>query len=511
MIRFSKLIFACYLLSTAYYLLLFAYPPGWSDDILLTPEDMKERMYPDIDVDSFNNVWVAWDSGTWACGTAEALYSKRDSLGSCLIPETDVSNNPTYSLNPVIAVDGSNNIQFVWYDQTPQGLGLWHAKLANDGSVIIPPHLAVNGNNALFPLDKIALNKYQEINVIWDEGVGYYNYINYTKLDSLGNPIIPKIRVSPESVVAFWPGIGVDSFANNHLGYRTNRTSTDSLAYTKLDKDGNALIDYKILDAGLSPTIIADRSQNIHIVYPHEQTPYGPWVINYLKLDQQGNIIIFPKALSPTQHESMSPHMAMDSLQYLHVVWQFDNRVDTNGIMYAKLDTMGNFVIPPMPVVYPPYSPGGGLARIAVDRNNRLHLVWVDGRIDPPNTADIFYKRGENEQTVKELARLRAQQEFQISVYPNPFTREIKITFSHFQKTEKAKIEIFDILGRRVKEFSHLTIQPLRRQNYGVLATFNQVVWYGNDDLGRRLPAGVYVIYFRTNNFVLTKKVIKID
>ncbi|MEO0185401.1 MAG: T9SS type A sorting domain-containing protein [candidate division WOR-3 bacterium] len=437
---------------------------------------MKSRIDPDVDVDSFNNVWVVWDSATWATGTGEVLYSKRDSLGGCLIRETDISNNISYSVGPKIAVDASNNIQFIWEDETPQGLGLWHAKLANDGSVIISPHIAVSGNNDLSPIGGIALNRYQEVNISWNE-IAANIQITYTKLDSLGDAIIPKMHISPDSVFAYWSGIGVDSFANVHIGYRTNRTSTDSLAYTKLDKDGNILIEYKVLDSGLLPSIIVDKSQNIHIVYPHHGTTN--WVINYLKLDQQGNIIVWPKTLSPTHHYSMNPHIAMDSLQYLHVVWNFNNWVDTMGIMYTKLDTLGNFVIPPMPVVYWPIAIYPALPRIAVDRNNRLHLVWMDQRLDSAATEDIFYKRGENEQTVRELERLKAQQKPQICAFPNPFTTQTKISFSLSQETEKGKIEIFDILGRRVREFF-------------INNRSGTIQWDGVDDSGAILPSGVY-------------------
>ncbi|MCK4252177.1 hypothetical protein KAX97_12065, partial [candidate division WOR-3 bacterium] len=191
---FSHLKFAILNLQST---MLYAYPPGWSDDILLTPEDTKSRIKPDIDVDTYNNVWAAWDTATWVQGTAEVLYSKRDSLGACLIPETAVSNNPSFSTNVKVAVDGSNNVQFIWRDETPQGIGVWHAKLANDGSEIVPSHLAVSGaGGGGSNRPEMVLNKYNEINIIWDESPSGYNQMNYTKLDSLGNPIIPKIKVS---------------------------------------------------------------------------------------------------------------------------------------------------------------------------------------------------------------------------------------------------------------------------------------------------------------------------
>ncbi|GAI80036.1 unnamed protein product, partial [marine sediment metagenome] len=265
----------------------------------------------------------------WVNNTAEVLYSKRDSLGDSLIPETNVSNNVLYSHLQRVAVDASNNVQFIWREISPQGLGIGHAKLANDGSEIVPSHLAVSGagggSSSLLP--EMVLNKYNEINIIWDESPSGYNQMNYTKLDTLGNPIIPKIKVSLDTFYAYWPGIGIDSMANSHLGYRTDDTvSAYRLTYTKLDRDGNVLIDNKFFGFGYLPTMIADQSQNIHMVYADHT---GPGIsIEYLKLDQEANILVGPKILS-IYEDNARPHMAMDSLQYLHVVWAFDNFADT--------------------------------------------------------------------------------------------------------------------------------------------------------------------------------------
>jgi hypothetical protein len=181
--------------------------------------------------------------------------------------------------------------------------------------------------------------------------------------------------------------------------------------------------------------MIADQSQNIHMVYGDHT---GPGIsIEYLKLDQDANILVGPITLSIYENNAR-PHMAMDSLQYLHVVWDTES-AGAFPIMYTKLDTLGNFVIPPMQVVYPPYTPGGGMARIAVDRSNKLHLVWVDGRLNPGVSTDIFYKRGENENTVEETAQLKTASLPNISVFPNPFSKLIKISFENVQSEHRVK------------------------------------------------------------------------
>jgi hypothetical protein len=470
------------------------YPAGWSDDILLTPEDSIVRSDPDVTVDLFHDVWAVWDSAMWVNGTGEALFSKRDSLGACLIPETSVSNNASYSLGPLVAVDASNNLQFVWVNDTPLGWGLWHARLANDGSIIIPSHLAVGGNNGGYPI-RMVMNRYNEVNVAWNDNVSGYDQISYTKLDSSGNPIIARMRVSPVNFYSYWPGIGVDSMANIHMAYRVDDTVTsDHLLYTKLDRYGNVLVNNKPLDRGASPAIVADKSQNIHIVYSHP-VPYVGWDIDYLKLDQNANILVGPKVLSSFEHNA-EPRIAIDSLQYLHVVWC--GELDLGYIIYTKLDTLGNFVIPPMSVVYSPYSIYPYMPRIAVDLNNRLHLVWMDQRLDPGVTADIFYKRGENETKIEEQLIQGTRKTSWVSTIPNPFTRQLKIDWHSLTDSEIKEVDIYDIMGKEVKNFR---IEPNNKS----------LIWSGDDNTGQHLPGGVYFIAIFSNGERNITKVVKLE
>ncbi len=58
-------------------------------------------------------------------------------------------------------------------------------------------------------------------------------------------------------------------------------------------------------------------------------------------------------------------------------------------------------------------------------------------------------------------------------------------------------LQIYDVTGRLVKQFNHLT-------NY----QFNYVLWYGDDDSGRKLPAGVYFVRLENEGFKQVEKVI---
>jgi hypothetical protein len=460
---------------------LHSYPEGWSDDVLLTPETPGYRLDPDVSVDSYNNVWVVWDSNFW--GSGYVYYSKRDSLGNCIIPETMLPDPAhTSGGHPKVVVDNSYNVHIQWTEPSPTGKGIGYAKLDNSGAIIVNPHLAMPGHGGGSSCNRheIAIDKHKNINVVWDESPLETNQISYTKLDSLGDTIISKVRVSPVGLYSIWPGIGVDSFGNVHMAYRTDTAGTsDRLTYSKLDSNGNVLIPHRILGFGGIPVIIADRSQNMHMIYAD---PTGPGIsIKYLKLDQQGNFLVSPQTISIHQDNSY-PHMAIDSLQYLHAVW--DTEIGTIfPIMYAKLDTLGNFIIPPMQVVYPPHTVrGGGAPRISVDSSNRLHLVWVDDRLYPFVSTDIYYKRGENETGVMETGGMDTEEELRFSISPNPFSKKTRISFAFAQNARSLKFEIFDITGRVVKEFN-----PAESEG--------SICWDGTNNAGDRLSAGVYFIH----------------
>ncbi len=96
----------------------------------------------------------------------------------------------------------------------------------------------------------------------------------------------------------------------------------------------------------------------------------------------------------------------------------------------------------------------------------------------------------------------------QLKVYPNPFRNHLVMKFqipsTKFQTNPKSqipntKLKIYDATGRLVKQFNHLT-------NY----QFNYVLWYGDDDLGRKLPAGVYFVRLDCPEKVLIQKVVKL-
>jgi len=124
---------------------------------------------------------------------------------------------------------------------------------------------------------------------------------------------------------------------------------------------------------------------------------------------------------------------------------------------------------------------------------------WPKFRYDPYNSGwyKSHYWAG-----VKENIPRKNQSGLYFGISPNPFRNHLMIKFQIPEQRVGSSqypvvsIKIYDVSGRIVKQFNHLT-------NYQ-----SSVIWFGDDDSGRRLPSGVYFVHLESNGFKKTEKAI---
>jgi len=129
------------------------------------------------------------------------------------------------------------------------------------------------------------------------------------------------------------------------------------------------------------------------------------------------------------------------------------------------------------------------------------------GRYDSISSPPFYIKR---EQGIIEQTSLVLIPELEIS--PNPFRTIVTIKFqipnrhetwrtkNQINSKSQTTLNIYDITGRLVKYRSLTT-------PYSLLST---VVWDGTDDSGCQMPAGVYFVQLKNQNFCLIKKIVKL-
>jgi hypothetical protein len=83
------------------------------------------------------------------------------------------------------------------------------------------------------------------------------------------------------------------------------------------------------------------------------------------------------------------------------------------------------------------------------------------------------------------------------TLYPNPFSRRIQI---HYQLTQQSRIglQVYDAMGRLVRDLAD-----------GIYnAGYYAIHWNGCDDVGRRVPAGVYFVQFEAAGYKKVEKAV---
>ena len=85
--------------------------------------------------------------------------------------------------------------------------------------------------------------------------------------------------------------------------------------------------------------------------------------------------------------------------------------------------------------------------------------------------------------------------ELSISTSPNPFNAVLRIDID-VPDGEKGDLEIFDVLGRRVHEFSALS--------------GSRTIFWSGDATGMELPSGIYFVRISTETKAITKRAVLI-
>jgi hypothetical protein len=122
-------------------------------------------------------------------------------------------------------------------------------------------------------------------------------------------------------------------------------------------------------------------------------------------------------------------------------------------------------------------------------KSNQTNRVWVYAGNPDLTEADP-------DVSVESVEVPFADVEFK--AYPNPFNPSTTIKFNgkNFEQNEPIKIEIFNIKGQRVKQF---TMQNVKGK-------MNEVIWNGTDEFKQPVSSGMYLYQIKNNSGILGAK-----
>lgn len=232
------------------------------------------------------------------------------------------------------------------------------------------------------------------IHIAWtDERNGNWE-IYYTKLDNDGNTLVEDTRLTSEINESLYPSLALDYLGNVHIAWNDFRDGNWEVYYTQLNNNGNTIVDDKRLTYTIKatwypmPSIAVDGLNNVHI-------SWHSWGVEncelyYMKLDKNGNVLVSDKRLTNAIDDSRSSDLGIDKLGNVHITWE-DRRNGYWEIYYTKLDNGGNTIINDKRLTF-----DNSIVRnpsLGVDGGGNVHIAWSDFREGNPR---IYYTKLDN-------------------------------------------------------------------------------------------------------------------
>jgi hypothetical protein len=336
---------------------------------------------PAVAVNSNNHIHVVWQDDT--PGNDETLY-KRSTNGGTTWTTKRLTWTSEHSWWPAIAIGPNDHIQVVYQDYTPGNFEIYHKKSTNGGATWTTKRITWTSSDSFIPY--VAVDSNNHIHVVWQDWDPGNAEILYKKSTNGGATWTTK-RLTWTSGTSTAPEIAVDSSQHFHVVWQDETPGNEEIYYKK-STDGGATWSTKRLtqNSGYSrdPSIAIDSNDYIHLVW-WDSTP-GSFEAFYKK-STNGGATWTTKRLTWNSTALWWPDIAVDSNNHLHVIyWE---RVINNYELYHKRSTNGGTTWATKRLTW--NSGNSWFSSVAISPNDHIHVVWRD---DTPGNNEIYYRKG---------------------------------------------------------------------------------------------------------------------
>lgn len=455
---------------------------------------------PSIASDGTNYLAVWQDDRN---GSDNDIYGGRISqAGNILDPVAiPVSSESNGQADPSVAFDGINYL-VVWDDgRSGSNVHIYGTRVSTSGSILDSSGIAISAapNNQWFPAVAFGDTNYL---VVWHDGRnGPFN--------------IYGARVTRSGVVLDSSGIAISTAPGDQL---LPAVAFDGINYLVVWRDDRPGLDHDIYGARVTPSgavldsagiaistaanfqtnpAVAFDGTNYLVVWSDERYSYSDDIFG-ARVSRSGMVLDTSGiAISTASNWQGIPKVAFDGSNYI-VVWE-DARSGSFDIYGAKLNALG-IVVDSFAVTLQPgdqHSPV--LARGSGNQVLIAYSGWADHiNNHPVNTFRIWGKfypllgiegEGKGERFWSGL-----------KIFPNPFSSHVYICCDFpngMDRQSKVGLSIYDALGRIVKRYNGSPSPP-----------FNQFVWNGKNDQGRKVPSGVYFVRVEAGGYQNVEKIV---
>jgi hypothetical protein len=280
---------------------------------------------PAIATDSSDNIHITWIDDT--VGNRELFY-KKSTNGGWSWSTKRLTWTSGFSTLPAIATDTSNNIHIVWQDDAPGNFEIYYKKSTNGGSSWSTKRLTWTSTWTSNPA--IATDSSDNIHIVFEDG-----YQVYYKKSTNGGWSWTTKKLTWSSGTSSNPEISVGSNSHIHVVYENDAPGNCEIYYKKSTNGGSSWTTKRLTwNSGISFThaISTDSSNNIHICSV-DNTP-GNLEIYHMRSTNGGSSWA-KKRLTWNSGGSVAPSITFDSSNNIYLFWA-DETPGNYEIFYRK-------------------------------------------------------------------------------------------------------------------------------------------------------------------------------
>ncbi len=407
------------------------------------------------------NYLVAWQDMRNSSLFSYDIYGARvDTSGVVIDTEgVAISSRKNYQSSPSIAFDGTNFF-VVWHDNRTGSYDIYAARVSESGTVL---------DTAGIPIS--TANFYQQYPSVTFDGEKYF----VVWQDNRDGPFdIHGARVSVSGEVLDVDGIVISTASH----YQTNPSvAFDGTNYLVVWQDNRCASDYDIYGARVSQSGAVIDSSGIPI--------------------------------STGRYDQREPSISFNGTNYI-VVWQAHRNDTTWDIYGAEVSPSGEII-----TSYPISERVGNqiepaLVRGDLDQVLITYAGWADSVYDQPVDTMRIWGKFYPFVGIIETEEKTVLDQWRLEIYPNPFRQMTDIGYvsallrkampriwGEEAKGNDTSLKIYDASGRLVRQFDNKTI-----------GLSDHIFWFGTDNAGHKLPAGIYFIHLEFGNCNEIEKVV---
>lgn len=426
-------------------------------------------------------------------GNYEIYYKQSCDAGVTWGPDTRLTNEPSGSYNPAIAVSGQD-IHVVWEDERDEDIEVYH-KCSTDGGATWGPDVHISTISGPQGVPSVAAVA-GCVHVVWvDFSLLGNSEIWFCRSVDGGATWESPVQISNAAGFSSGPSIAAQG-SNVHIAWDDSRLGwwNSEIFYRRSTNDGVnwSTEDQLTNDTTFSNTpSISVSGNNIHVAW--EDMRDGNFEIYYKTSTDNGQTWSSDLRLTSDGGDSYHPSVAVSGSN-VHITWQ-DNR-DGNEEIYYKVSNDGGLSWDPD--IRLTDDPGSSYNASVALSGQQINVVWADDR---DGNWEIYFKRNPTGNPgITEITKGTVSG-IHLVAAPNPFSKLTKVSFGVGHGAERIALNIYDVSGRLVKNL-------LLPTTYYLLPT--AVSWDGLDQANRQVSGGVYFVKLEVGDFVATEKLLLI-